>query len=235
MKKGPSNDPSVHRPLRIGLFGGTFNPVHIGHLRCMVEIRESFFIDQLVIIPSASPPHKAMEGMVNASERLSMLKLSVSGMPLFTVSDVEIERKGPSYSIDTVKYFKGIVHASDELFFIMGIDAFLELDTWKSHEELLALIPIIIMNRPGKWTAKDISSSEAVEKYLKTHISPMYNVSDGQARFVHPLKQDVFLQNVTPLDISSTRIRQLVESGKSIRYLVPDCVADVIEQKGLYK
>lgn len=235
MEKGSPTDPSIHRPLRIGLFGGTFNPVHIGHLRCMVEIRESFCLDRIIIIPSATPPHKSMKGMVKASDRLSMLNLSISGIPLLTVSKVEIERDGPSYSIDTVKYYKEHVHESDELFFIMGLDAFLEIDTWKSHEDLLAQIPIIIMNRPGKWINAGVSPTRVVGKYLKTHISPEYTLSNEPAQFVHPLKQPVFLQNVTPLDISSTQIRQLIERGKSIRYLVSDSVADFIEQKGLYK
>ena len=117
----------------------------------------------------------------------------------------------------------------------MGMDAFLEVDTWKSYEELLSLIPVIIMNRPGKWNDKGLGSLEIVETFLKTHISPEYEQQASSAMFAHPVLQNVYVNDVTSLDISSTRIRQLLKNKKSIRYLVPEQVADFIEKKGLYR
>ena len=220
---------------RIGLFGGTFNPVHIGHLRSMIDIQEACSLDQLVIIPSAVPPHKSIEGVAMADDRCAMIRQAIDGVRRFTLSDVEVMRQGFSYSIDTVKQLRVQFPLPARLFFIMGLDAFLEVDTWKSYEELLSLIPVIIMNRPGKWNDRGAGSLEIVKTFLKTHISAEYEQQAASAMFTHPVLQNVYVNDVTSLDISSTRIRQLLKQEKSIRYLVPERVADFIEKKGLYR
>jgi nicotinate-nucleotide adenylyltransferase len=234
MEKKESRGSGDNRSLRIGLFGGTFNPVHIGHLRAMVEIRESLFLDQLIIIPSAIPPHKPHGAVASASDRMSMLILALSGNETFIPSDVEIRRKGPSYSIDTVRHYKERSAPLDELYLIMGQDAFLDICTWRDYMALLKLVPVVVMSRPGKCDGNHGSALEAVPAFLKDRISPEYRASTEPLRFDHPSSPPVLVREVTPLDISSTRIRALIQQGKSIRYLVPDPVADYIKEKGLY-
>ncbi len=229
----PDNFPTSV-PSRVGLFGGTFNPVHMGHLRSMLEVRDELELDQVIVIPSAIPPHKTKEGLVDSAYRLEMLQKAVAGMDDFIVSDIELHRDGPSYTIDTVKYYKKILETSKDLFLIMGLDAFLELDTWKAYEELLSLISVIIMVRPGKWVEEGKAAQKLVENFLKTSISQAYTLSNSGGGFIHPQWQTVYLQNVTPLDISSTGIRDLLKKGRSITYLVERDVEDFIYHKRLY-
>ncbi len=126
---------------RIGLFGGTFNPIHLGHLRTAVEVGEKLSLDVVFLIPSALPPHKDSTALISAEDRLAMARIAVEGSGLFQVSDVELMRSGPSYTIDTVRYFKSCF-GDAALFLIVGADAFLELDTWKDYQTLLDEIRI---------------------------------------------------------------------------------------------
>ncbi len=134
--------------MRIGLFGGTFDPVHFGHLRAALEVKEGFGLARVFLIPAAAPPHKAREGVAPAGDRLRMVELAVDGEPGLMPSDVEIRREGPSYTIDTVTHFQREFAGVAEVFLIVGLDAFLEIDTWKSFRELLALVPVIVISRP---------------------------------------------------------------------------------------
>ncbi|MEI9477177.1 MAG: nicotinate-nucleotide adenylyltransferase [Deltaproteobacteria bacterium] len=132
---------------RIGLFGGTFNPIHLGHLRGAEDIRESFGLDRVVFLPAAIPPHKLRDDVIEPRPRLEMVKLATLANPFFSVSDVEIERSGKSYSIDTLRYFRE--RQPDSFFFILGMDAFVEIETWKEYQKLFSLCNFIVMARPG--------------------------------------------------------------------------------------
>jgi nicotinate-nucleotide adenylyltransferase len=134
--------------MRIGLFGGTFNPVHLGHLRAAVEVRQGFELDEIFLVPAALPPHKIPGDVAASADRLNMLNLALGADSGLKVSDVELNRSGPSYTIDTVQHFKQTLPAESRLFLIMGLDAFLEIDTWKSYRKLLTQIPLIVINRP---------------------------------------------------------------------------------------
>jgi nicotinate-nucleotide adenylyltransferase len=219
---------------RIGLFGGTFNPIHLGHLRAALEIKEAFSLDKNYIIPSSMPPHKNTAGLVEAADRLAMIQLVVSNHPDFAVSDIELKRPGPSYTVDTVNYFKSTLPKDTRLYLIVGLDAFLEIDTWKSYMDLFQIIPLIVMARPDtKWKNAD-RRWQILDEFLKSHISDGYVFSTSRSSYVHNKKQPIFVYNVTLLDISSSIIRKLIKQGHSIKFLVPEKVENYIKTKGLY-
>ncbi len=223
--------------MKIGLFGGTFNPIHFGHLRTVREVQEGFDLDEVYLIPSALPPHKAPESVADAQDRLEMTRLAVSDCTDIRVSDVELRRSGPSYTIDTVRHFKSVISPETELFFILGIDAFLEIDYWKSYEALFRLIPFIVMARPGaRGTSPTYlrTSWKILEDHLNTRISQKYEFSESRMGYIHPEKQPVHFFNVTLLDISATKIRGLIREGKTIQFLVPEQVEHFIKTKGLF-
>lgn len=220
--------------MNIGLFGGTFNPVHIGHLRAALEVKEGFDLDEVILIPAALPPHKMPVEVADAADRLQMLDLALEDTPGRNLSDVELKRAGPSYTIDTVEYFRQMLPDQSRIYLIMGMDAFLEIDTWKSYEELLLKIPFIIINRPKSGSVTNDFGWKFMENYLTSKISTDYVFSESQRCYRAKNKQPVYVFEVTSLDISSTRVRNLINEGRSIRYLVPQKVAEFIHSKGLY-
>ena len=221
--------------MRIGLFGGTFNPIHFGHLRTTLEVKETFSLDKIYLIPSALPPHKSPEGVADAKNRYEMIKLAISIQADFVISDVELDRSGPSYSIDTVHHFQSILPKDTELYLIMGLDAFLEIDTWRAYQEFFDLVSFIVMIRPEESPGKKKRSHDSIEHILKTKISKDYSLSVSQNCYAHKTKRPVYLADVTLLDISSTKIRQHIMQGKSIQFWVPESVATYIKTKGLYR
>jgi nicotinate-nucleotide adenylyltransferase len=220
---------------KIGLFGGTFNPIHYGHLRSAAEIKEAFGLDKICFIPAAIPPHKKSEEVENAKHRLKMIRIAISRNPDFGVSDIELKRTGPSYTIDTINYFLTSLKNISELFFIIGSDAFLELNTWKSYKALLRLISFIIMARPDTYFNEKNKKTTQIGQFLSAKISTNYIYSEKDAYFKHNEMPSIHIYYVTALDISSTKIRQMVRSGRSVQYLLPDSVEKYIKSKGLYK
>jgi len=225
--------------MRIGLFGGTFNPIHFGHLRPILEIKESFALDRIYFIPSSLPPHKAPIGIADAKDRYHMIELAVAEQTDFIVSDVERDRPGPSYAIDTIYHFQSTLSETDRLYLILGVDAFLEINTWKSFEAFFDHVAFIVMNRPAERSPEDPMpdrmTNASLEAFVKDKISAKYRFSAEQSCYTHDEKKPVFMVNVTGLNISATKIRDLIKQGKSIRYLVPEPVADFIHTKGLYR
>ncbi|CAB1066014.1 Nicotinate-nucleotide adenylyltransferase (EC [Olavius sp. associated proteobacterium Delta 1] len=220
--------------MHIGLFGGTFNPVHIGHLRAALEVKEGFDLDEVILIPAALPPHKMPGDVADAADRLHMLNQALEDSPGLTISDVELKRSGPSYTIDTVQHFKHLLPEQSRIYLIMGMDAFLEIDTWKSYDELLLQIPFIIINRPKSGSAASGPGWKFMENFIASKISTDYVFSESKNCYRAKNKQPVYVFEVTSLDISSTRIRNLINKGRSIDYFVPQKVAEFINSKGLY-
>ncbi len=216
--------------MRIGLFGGTFNPIHRGHLQCSLEVKNGFSLDEIYIIPSAIPPHKGMEDMVSAKNRLEMIELAVSEYPGYIVCDVELKRTGLSYTIDTVNHLISNASGNLELVMIIGIDAVLEIHTWKSYMSFFKRLPLIVMARPGRKGHREILGD-----YLRAQISVEYKFSVGDKAFVHHTKKPVYLHNGSLMDISSSRVREMIKQGRSVKNLVPLAVDEYIEKKGLYK
>ena len=220
--------------MRFGLFGGTFNPVHLGHLRAALEVKEGFELEKIFLIPAALPPHKMPGEVVDAGDRLQMLNLAVEDTAGFSVSDVELKRSGPSYTIDTVNHFKRALPKKSEIYLIMGLDAFLEIDSWKSYRALLIQIPIIVINRPNSDNCKRSVDWELMDDYLKTGVTGNYKFSELRSSYRADGKQPIHFFEVTALDISSTKIRSLIKEGRSIGYLVPRKAAKFINSRGLY-
>lgn len=218
---------------RIGLFGGTFNPIHKGHLRAATSVREGFGLDSVILIPAAIPPHKHSKVIAPAGDRLEMVRLVAAGLENTVVSDVELVRSGPSYTIDTVYHFQRKFDAGTELFFIVGVDAFLEIDTWKNFDDLFVSIPMIVLDRPGEHG--NGSSFQTIQKFLVDRISKDYLPNEDGSSFSHPLLQTVFLYDGEMIDVSSTRIRQRIGMGESVSDMLPRLVEDYIRRKGLYK
>jgi nicotinate-nucleotide adenylyltransferase len=220
--------------MKIGLFGGTFDPIHFGHLQAALEVKEGFGLTQVFLIPAAMPPHKAREGVAPAADRLHMIELAVEDEPGLTASDVEIRREGPSYTIDTVWHFRRELSQTAEIFLIMGLDAFLEIDTWKAFHELLSLVSVIVISRPDADGLISDRGAKTLEDFIRSRISADLTVSGSPVGFSSPGIRGVRLFPVTALDISSSRIRDLVRTGRSIRFLVPAAVRECIQTKGLY-
>lgn len=221
---------------RAGLFGGTFDPIHLGHLRVAREVKTHFNLDHIIFIPSAHPPHKIARIPVEAHHRIEMTRLAVADSTDFSVSDIELKRAGFSYTIDTIAYFKGISSADSQLYFILGLDAFLEIDTWKSYKALFSQVSFIIMNRPGFGkNESDRENWEMVETFLKTKVAEDYRYSPNEFAFFRSEQPLIHFFHVTPIDISSTRIRDDIRDGRSIGHLVTQNVEQYIMTQGLYR
>jgi nicotinate-nucleotide adenylyltransferase len=221
--------------MRIGLFGGTFNPIHNGHLQTVVEVRLAFSLERVVLIPAAVPPHKPASGIAGAEDRMAMARLAVAGSAGLSVSDVEIQRRGVSYSIDTVSHFQETLAPEAGLCFIVGLDAFLEIDTWKAHEALLEKVPFIVMTRPGTGGGGKTAQQQAIGIFLRRRVSGAYAFSETKNAFTHPQKPALYMHEVTPMPISSTQIRNRIGRGAAVSDLVPAPVNDYIRKKGLYR
>jgi nicotinate-nucleotide adenylyltransferase len=208
----------------IGLFGGTFDPVHVGHLRCALEVKEAFHLSQVVFILAATPPHKENRSIINTRDRWNMVKKAIAGNPAFALSDIEIKHEGKSYSIETISYYHRHLKEGEGLFFIVGADAFAEIETWKDYPQLFTLCDFIVMSRPNVNPLKaPVLQSEGFTPEKESN------------RFLHPSGHSVSMLDVTPFGISSTVIRRIVREGKSLSYLVPPPVEEYIIHKGLYR
>ena len=214
---------------RIGLLGGTFNPVHEGHLRAAEEVRLRFGLSRVLFIPSYIPPHKQTTDMASPEDRYAMVDLALRSHPEMEVSSLEIEARERSYSIITLNRLKE-VFADAWIFFILGIDAFLEIETWKSYREVLDQCRFIVISRPGF----DLAGAREA-------LPPEYAGKIGDCRGAGSVGEDllsrfrIFLVSVRALDISSTEIRSRVRAGRSIHGLVPDPVEEYIHNKNLYQ
>ncbi len=219
--------------MQIGLFGGTFNPVHLGHLKVAQEVKQRFGLDLIQIIPSAIPPHKNKEGMADAADRLEMARLAFKEEDGFIISDVELRRKGPSYTVDTVRHFKSLQPANTILYLIMGVDAFLEIDTWMSFKELFQLLPLIIISRFSKGSVVNPTKDD-IDSVINMNICDKYTFSKSRQCYHHKTNFPIHILNISPINISSTNIRECIKNHVSIDSMVPTCVKEYIENKGLY-
>jgi len=211
---------------RVGLFGGTFNPVHLGHLRGAEEILEAFSLQEVVFIPAAIPPHKVRMEVIEARHRLEMVRLATATNPRFSTTDIELSRPGKSYSIDTIRYFRE--RCQDALFFILGGDAFVEIEAWKDFQQLFSLCNFIVMIRPGY--QKTPSNAQ-----LPKALIPVFRYKQKVKGWIHSSGHTLHFKEITYLDISSTKVRELIEKGESVRYLIPAEVDAYVQRHGLYR
>jgi len=214
--------------MKIGLFGGTFDPIHWGHLRSAEEVREAFRLDRILFIPASIPPHKKRGDASAAADRLEMARLATADNPGFAVSDVEILRPGKSYSIDTLRYFAGKRRRNDSFYFILGMDAFREIGSWKDFQQLFHLSHFIITSRPK---CKDLLGLGDIPVAARKSFCYDSKIS----AYRHPSGTRLHFFKLTDIAISASEIRARVKAGKSIRYLVPSEVESYIERRGLYR
>lgn len=200
---------------QIGLFGGSFDPIHHGHLIAARSVVEQLELDRMILIPSARPPHKLGVALTAGPKRLAMVRLAIDGEPGMDASDVELTRTGPSYTFDTVREFQRQLGAGAALHWIIGTDSLADLKHWHRVAELLEACRIVTVARPG-WDRPDLSSIREV-------LSPsaFSRLTDG-------------ILDTPRIDISATDIRRRVAAGRSIRFLVPDSVERYVRREGLY-
>lgn len=210
----------------IGILGGTFDPIHFGHLRMAEELREKLGLAQVRFIPAATPPHRASP-MIDARHRSEMVRLAIRGNPAFLLDARELERPGPSYTYDTLTELRAELGDSIPLCLLVGGDAFLGLDTWHRWQELLDLAHIVVAHRPGA-TPREDNMPAAIRDAWRRH-------GTQRAEDLHSSPSGrIFLQPITALDISASAIREALRQGRSTRYLLPESVCDYIHQHHLY-
>ncbi len=196
---------------RIGIMGGTFDPIHIGHLIIAEEVRERFALEYVLFIPARIPPHKQRSAK-EAIHRYNMVKLAIAGNPCFCISDIEMKRPGPSFTIDTLKELRCQYGSNAELYFIAGTDTIRDLPNWNHHEELLGLCEFIGATRPD--------GSDDIDDIIA---------------YFGDLGQRIHRLRVPKLEISSTELRKRLREGRNVRYLLPDAVLQYIKIHGVYK
>jgi len=190
---------------RIGVLGGTFNPIHIGHLAIAQTAQEAMRLQKVIFVPSNWPPHKSAQTLAPAHHRYNMVRLAIKGNPYFGASDFEIKKEGKSYTIDSLWYFRRIFPRDTKVFFIIGGDMLPQLKNWKYIEDILKIATFIVVNRPGEF------------------------------RKSHGIKIDYCSVSMPGIDISSSYIRGRIAQNKTIKYFVPESVIRYIKKHHLYR
>ncbi len=214
---------------RIGLFGGTFNPIHSGHLKAAEIVQKKLGLDKVLFIPSSIPPHKDSAEIASPAHRMKMVELALHSHPHFIPSSIEVDAEERSYSIITLGKIKKL-YPNSRIFFILGIDAFLEIDTWKNHERVLEQCFFVIISRPGFRLEEAESVVQGISRDIMCKLSESGNINEDMLR-----TRKIFLMPIDALDIASTDIRKKIQKGESIQTLVPDEVNAYIQRNNLYK
>ncbi|MDP3048072.1 MAG: nicotinate-nucleotide adenylyltransferase [Thermodesulfovibrionales bacterium] len=217
--------------MKLGVFGGTFNPIHYGHLKVAEEVKEKLGLNKIIFVPSGNPPLKNRE-LADAKHRYRMVRLAASKNHSFTVSDIEYKKKDKSYSVDTLGRLRRI-YPGARLYFIAGIDAFIDIPNWWQPERLVSLADFIVVSRLAfKFT--DLASSP----YLKINKNILKKLDNAKLQtYKTKLKsgRDIIMVHITPVEISATGIRKLIKRRKSIKYLLPEEVESYIITHKIYK
>ena len=209
--------------MMIGVFGGTFDPVHFGHLRTALEIKESLNLAQIRLVPCRLPPHRETPA-TTAEQRLTMLRTAVQRETGMSIDAQELQREGPSYSVDTLAAIREEAGETTPICLIVGMDAFAGLETWHRWRTLFDLAHIVVMHRAGAVPSPPDTLTEFIEDKTTQTVSTLYSNPSGLVLF----------QEVIQLDISATRIRRLIRAGRSPRWLLPDSVLQMIKEQHLY-
>lgn len=213
---------------KIGILGGTFNPVHYGHLRVSEEVRQEIGLERVLFIPSGNPPLKALD-LAPAAQRFEMTRLAIGTNPLFELSDIECRSQEKSYTVETLVALRERFPGK-EFYFILGIDSFIEIPQWRRPEKLMELAHFVVVSRPGfSFSSLDALITADAETFRALDAREL-NIHRGNLRN----GREIILANVARLDISATIIRGLVQRGMSIKYLLPENVESFIISQGLY-
>lgn len=199
---------------RLGVMGGTFDPIHVGHLIAAECAREALALDEVIFVPAGDPPHKESDHVTPAEYRYTMTLLATVTNPHFSVSRIEVDRRGKSFTVDTIEALQAQLPAGTEVYFILGSDSMADVPNWHRPDRLLSLCRFIVVGRPG-WDRRTVEES----------LGPLYA----------PHRERIHSIDIPEVSVSSSDIRARVRTGRSIRYLTPDLVAQYIEERGLYK
>ena len=219
--------------MKLGLLGGSFNPVHDGHLAIARQTREALELDQILFIPTSYPPHKPNGGLAAAQDRYEMVRLAIASDPSLIISDVELRRPGKSYSIDTVRQLQQKYGAHTQLFFLIGIDAFLDFPSWRDPRALLELCSFVVLSRPGL----SFRSLSTVPLLPPIPYPSLADLDSGQIfRIEAPLgSHRLICLKQRPCPISASDIRARIRQGLSVANLLPPLVESYILRHHLYQ
>mgnify|MGYP001813831199 CR=1 FL=1 len=206
----------------IGILGGSFDPVHYGHLRPALEVQQFLGLDEIRLVPSLVPPHRP-QAHASPQQRLAMLRAAVENYPVFKVDTREFDREGPSYTLDTLISLRAEMPAAD-LCLLVGMDAFLVLTSWHRWRELMDPCHMVVMERPGAQLPSQGELADFIRLHRVMDVEKLTRQSSGL----------LYFQPVSQLEISSTAIRKLLASGGDAGFLLPERVLDVVRSKGLY-
>lgn len=212
--------------MRTGILGGTFNPIHLAHLKIAEEVLRAFSLDQILFIPAADPPHKEVDQDVSFAHRFAMVEKAIAGQPLFTVSNLEQQRHGKSFSVDTLEVLSQ-KDPGGERYFIIGLDSYRDIASWKDFRKIFSLCHLVVLARPGVHLPDPLSP-------LPVAIRPDFWYDETSKKIIHKSGNCVYFLSKTFLDISSTQIRQRLNTGQPVDHLIPSCVAQYIEDHHLY-
>jgi nicotinate-nucleotide adenylyltransferase len=212
--------------MKLGILGGTFNPIHFAHLSIAAEVRARLNLDRIIFIPAATPPHKELDGNVAFSDRMAMVALAIAGEERYSLSDLEERRGGRSYSVDTLRELQTL-HPHDELYFIIGSDSFLEIATWYRAPEIFTLCNLAVVERPQAQLTDLLAA-------LPVAMQGDFCYYPDEMRLAHRSGFSVYYLPGRPLAISSSDIRRLIRTGQPYGHLVPDAVGHYIAAKRIY-
>ena len=217
---------------RVGLLGGTFNPIHNGHLAIAHQAREALALDRVVLVPTGDPPHKPHENLAPAKDRYEMIRLAIAADPSLSISDVDVRRSGKSYSIDTVRLLQQEYGRDTQLYFLIGLDAFLEFSTWRDPDILLTLCSFVVLSRPGL-SFQALSTLPLIPRLPEASLRDLY-AGRSQRLDVAIGSQSLICLRLPPSDVSASDIRARIARGIPTANLLPPVVESYILQHHIY-
>ncbi len=222
----------MHERKRIALYGGTFDPVHLGHLQVARSVSEIFAIDQFLFVPARIAPHKADRDVSSGFHRYAMLALATQDDPRLCISTYELEGRERQYTVDTLDHFRSQKEEIADLFFVMGYDSWSEITTWREWERLRTLANLIVVTRPGfEFSVEEVGSDVAAS------IVDVRGRNQEAASMAEPNSKKIFITDAVRMDVSATAVRQAARTGQSeeLEKLVPRAVAEYIRKYRLYR
>lgn len=218
---------------RVGVLGGSFNPIHLGHLLLADEILELLRLDRILFVPAAHPPHKPPPGLAPARDRYAMTELAIRGNPRFAISDLELRRPGPSYTVDTLEALRSAAGPDTVFYLLIGFETFLDLLSWRDPQRIVRLARLVVIPRVG--AAFDPDGVQAQKVLAETGLERWIRVDQSRPPQAELGGPGPFLVAATSLPISSSELRRRAREGRSLAYRVPDIVGAYILEHRLYR